>query len=912
MLPAFILGLSSFAVEDAPRYRVSLNTGWKFYQVEIENGVCTEKVVDDYTGKQCHGLVKQAQVTDENWCRSTCCGLPDCEVFQWTGRSCSTGSRGQCSNSSSGLFLARRDIPVQNFREGDSGMDDETRKETARTIRSVDSAFYTFDYDDSNWESVRVPHDMLIGISVDAGADKAHGYVPYSKGWYRLKFKAPQEITGRKVWLEFTGVMGFASIYLNHEWMTNHSNGYTSFHVDATKVIQPGKWNTLALSVDASMPDSWWYDGGGLYRGVSLLVAGMTHIRPWGVYLPALVEGPIAENGLRAAASVKAQVEVQNDKADSVDVRARIKVYRPDGALETEVTSSRETIPAGGSTTLNADFHLPQAKLWSLENPKIYSTVTQLFEGDSDAPADVMQNQFGVRQFEWTADEGFKLNGKAVKIKGFANHQDFAGVGVAVPDSVQGYRVNTLKEMGANAWRTAHNPPTPALLEQCDSQGMLVWDEHHRLHDSPDQLEALRDMLRRDRNHPSVFMWSLCNEALCEGFNATTARTMKAVVNEEDPYGQRVVSAAMNGGFHSSNFAQVLDAVGVNYNIPEYQELHDSWPKKPLLSSESSSDFSDRSVYTSDPRAKRYVSAYDVNYPMWGSTAEDAWCNVSNKKYMAGGFYWTGFDYKGEPTPYGWPNVNSHFGVIDIAGFPKDNFYYHQSVFFEAGQKPVLHVLPHWNWGDGDSACVGFCMRIADDLKSVNVWAYTNGDEVELFLNNKSLGRRLNTPCRHVEWDVMWTAGVLRAEAYASGGTKPLIVKEVETTGLPAKLRLSWDWPSRNNMERYKMVADDRETALLRVELVDAEGRMVPTASAHLEFHLTGPGRIIGLGNGDPSSHESDKPVSDVYGKRKAWNGLARALVQASSEPGNIEVMVTAPGFDGATIRLATVRGQSL
>jgi beta-galactosidase len=414
-------------------------------------------------------------------------------------------------------------------------------------------------------------------------------------------------------------------------------------------------------------------------------------------------------------------------------------------------------------------------------------------------------------------------------------------------------------------------------------------------------IDDLKTLIMRDRNHPSVIMWSLCNEALCEGFNADTAKVLKPIVKTLDPQGQRPVTAAMNGGY-GSGFQDVLDVMGVNYHIGSYDSIHKSHPNQPMIGSETSSDYSDRSIYSND-KVNNYVSAYDVNYPGWGNTAEDAWDAIASRDFISGGFYWTAFDYKGEPTPYGWPNINSHFGVIDEAGFPKDNYFYHQSVFFGPEQKPVLHLLPHWNWDQAQ--CQGLCSEQPQGSKSVNVWAYTNGDAVELFLNNKSLGRKVMPLRRHVSWQVPFAAGELRAVAYRNTSQETFATQTVTTTGKATAIALQTEWPIQGGLK-----ADGTDTALVTVKLVDEAGRMVPTASAPVQISLAGPGQIIGLGNGNPSSHEHDKPDSPTNGVHTAWNGLARIVVQATKEAGQITLQTSSAGLESAQIKIPVGKQQ--
>lgn len=365
---------------------------------------------------------------------------------------------------------------------------------------------------------------------------------------------------------------------------------------------------------------------------------------------------------------------------------------------------------------------------------------------------------------------------------------------------------------------------------------------------------------------------------------------MKPIIQKLDPKGQRPVSAAMNGGYGNA-FQDVLDLMGVNYNIGQYDKLHQSHPNQPMIGSETSSDYSDRYIYENDGKDRNYVSSYDVNHPGWGNTAEDAWSAIADRPWVAGGFYWTGFDYKGEPTPYGWPNINSHFGIIDEAGFPKDNYYYHQSVFFSPDEKPIVHIVPmHWNFDSG---------------KDVDVWVYTNGDAVELFLNGESLGHKNMTARHHVAWKVPFAAGEIRADAYREGSDGVFATETVETTGEASSIQLETDWPLSKSL-----AADNSDTALVTVRVVDDKGRTVKTASPDssmkLTFTLSGEGKIIGKGNGDPSNHEPDRPESPTYATHSIWNGLARIIVQSTHKAGAITLKAEGAGLKGATVIIKT------
>jgi beta-galactosidase len=495
-----------------------------------------------------------------------------------------------------------------------------------------------------------------------------------------------------------------------------------------------------------------------------------------------------------------------------------------------------------------------------------------------------------VRQLRFDADHGFFLNGRHVKIQGVNMHQDHAGVGVAVPDRLFEWRLERLKEMGCNAIRLSHNPVAPGLLDACDRLGFLVIAENRHLGDTyvdqtPKNTRAvehrdLTSLVRHDRNHPSIILWSLCNEQWIQGSPeaGAMARAMQQRVHELDP--TRLVTAAMNGGFSDpGGFLGVLDAIGINYHPDVYGAVHARRPATPVLATEIASEIGTRGCYETNhwddywgDRERGYVSAYSINAGPGGQTVEDAWPPVATNEFMAGGFVWSGFDYKGEPRPFGWPVINSHYGFMDICGFPKDSYYYYQSWWTG---KPVLHLLPHWNWPGREG-------------QEIPVWVHSNCQEVELFLNGVSQGRQTVQPFRHLEWKVKYAPGKLAAKGLRNG--QP-IEAVLETTGAPAQIRLIPD--------RSALAADNADLAVVGVAVLDAQGRVVPVADNKITFTVTGPAKLIGVGNGDPSSHEPDKSAI-----RSAFNGLAQALVQSTFERGRIAIKAESPGLNAASVSM--------
>ena len=497
--------------------------------------------------------------------------------------------------------------------------------------------------------------------------------------------------------------------------------------------------------------------------------------------------------------------------------------------------------------------------LWTPESPNLYKLVTSVI--DKDTCVDRVETTFGIRMVAFDKDKGFLLNGQPYELKGTCNHQDMAGVGAALPDALQYFRIAKLKEMGDNAYRTSHNAPTPELLEACDRLGMLVLDENRIVGSDEANLNYLQGQILRDRNHPCVFAWSLGNEewgSQGTASGAASIRTMQNLAHSLDP--TRECTAAVNGSYGNTGFITVLDVKGFNYNLSSIDPYRKNHLDATFIGTETASTVTTRGIYTND-LAKGYVAAYDyitknksgalVNPVTWGETAEEWWSFYDARPWMSGGFAWTGFDYRGEPTPYEWPCINSHFGIMDMCGFPKDSFYFYQSAWTT---NTVLHLLPHWNWPGKDG-------------QEINVWAYSNCKEVELFLNGQSLGKQTMKKISHLEWNVKYAPGTLSAKGFDAAG-KVIAETKVETTGEPAAIQLAPD--------RATINADGEDVSVVRVQVNDAQARMVPDATNEIIFEISGPGKIIGVGNGDPSSHEPDKFVESISSIAfTGWRSLA-------------------------------------
>jgi beta-galactosidase len=743
-------------------------------------------------------------------------------------------------------------------------------------------------FDDSEWRAVNLPHDWAVELPFEKGPavlDRDgkptghyelpdHGAKPIGRdfletsiGWYRRAFDIPAADEGKRISVEFDGVFRHAMVMFNGHYIGEEFSGYAPFRFDLTDFVNFGDKNVLSVRVDATLAEGWFYEGAGIYRHVWLTKTNPVHIAADGIYVRSEIH--------RDSATVFIQTEVHNqsDTATRCMVMPQvIERYQEGIAI---VPSSTELVPAWGSHTFELQVKIKNPRLWSVDEPNLYQVESWVKSGE--ALLDIGQTIFGIRSTRFDADKGFFLNDKPVKIKGTCNHQDHAGVGSALPDRLQSYRVERLKSMGSNAYRTSHNPPTPELLDACDRLGMMVMCETRMMSSNPEGLSQLERMIRKYRNHPSIIIWSLGNEEHEQGTTrgVKIISSMKRVAKELDP--SRPVTLAMNGNWGKGASA-VLDVQGFNYFVGNIDDFHKQFPNQPTTGTETASTVSTRGIYLDDP-VRGYKSAYDLNFPPWATTAEKWWKYFDSRAYLSGGFAWTGFDYRGEPTPYNWPCISSHFGIMDICGFPKDNYFYYQAWW---GDKPALHLFPHWNWPGKEG-------------REIDVWCHSNLDSVELFLNRASLGSQKVERNTHLAWKVKYAPGTIEARGTKDG--KIVLTEKRETTGAPIKLVLCPD--------RQKISADGEDLSVIAVEVHDAQGRIMPVASNEVTFEITGAGKLIGVGNGDPSCHESDKG-----NKRSAFNGLCMAFVQANKQAGEIRVVASASGLEGASLIISAEAAQ--
>jgi beta-galactosidase len=745
--------------------------------------------------------------------------------------------------------------------------------------------FAKADFDDSDWRSLHLPHDWAVELPFvhdDSGSGdnplRSHGYKPLGRrypetsvGWYRRAFEIPASEVGRRIWVEFDGAFRDVLVFVNGCFVGRSNNGYVPFRFDLTDFLAYGAKNYIVLRVDASFGDGWFYEGAGVYRHVWLLKTDAVHLGKWDSVVRSTVDGKVATLHLSTI--------VENGNSNAQKAKVKWKIVDARGATVATAETREQSIEDTGSTAFRATATLASPALWSVDAPNLYSAIVTV---ESEGKIlDGERVSFGVRTVAFDANKGFFLNGESLKIQGTCNHQDHAGVGAALPDRLQWFRFAVLREMGCNAVRTSHNMPTPEWVDACDRMGMMMMCETRQLSSSAEGMRQLELMVKRYRNSPSVIIWSIGNEEnqlqgpMAEQ-GARIAATMVRRCHELDP--TRVVSAAVNAD-NRKGVSDAVDLVGFNYHLDFPDAFHKDNPTRPVFGSETSSAVSTRGEYTTDWQ-RNVVDSYHGVYEL----PELWWKFYGERNWTAGGFAWTGFDYRGEPSPFGWPSVNSNFGIVDLCGFPKDYFYYYKAWW---RPEPLLHLFPHWNWHGKEG-------------NEIPVWVYSNLDEVELLVNGKSAGVQKVPHLGHLEWKVKYEPGTIEARGSKDG--KVVLIEKRETTGEPASIRLTAD--------RIEIDADGEDIAVLKVEILDRQGRPVPTANNRIGFKVSGNGVLIGVGNGNPNCQESDKEP-----RRSLFNGLAQVIVQSTMEPGSIQIEAVTedsggPELTPAKVVIATKRAQ--
>lgn len=713
------------------------------------------------------------------------------------------------------------------------------------------------DFDDNDWRDVDLPHDYLIETPFDAQNRLSHGYKFRDNAWYRKQFTMDESLRGQHFLLCFDGLAVTAEIYFNGSLIARTGSAYAEFSMDITDRIHFGaQVNTLAVFIDGLTTEGWWYEGAGIYRHVRLFAKDPLHIAHNGLWIK-----PVLTPGTENDWTVECAITAENSAYEEDEFTVRTTLY--DGEeMVAQGTAGRCLIDSDATAVAKHLLTVKNPHRWDVDDPHLYRAVVELLHDGRVIDRD--ETRIGFRTIAASVEEGFLLNGRKLLLKGTCNHQDHAGVGVAVPDSIQYYRVRRLKEMGTNAYRCSHNMPSRAILDACDELGLVVMDENRRFESRPEVLEHLRTMVLRDRNHPCVVMYSLFNEEPLQisEEGKRIYKRMKSTVKKLDD--TRLLTGAVNAAFSKEGVSSEMDIAGFNYNLGVFDETRAQMPDLPLTGAENNSAVTVRGCYRSD-RDAHVLSNYDEEAVPWGQTVRQTWKFVQEHPYVGGIFIWTGFDYRGEPSPFWWPTISSLFGIMDTCGFPKDSFYFNKACFTD---QPMLHLMPHWNWSEGET---------------VRVMTVTNGDEAELFLNGVSLGRKPSDVTTQCEWQVAFVPGILSAKAYRDG--KEIAYTEQVTAGAPVKVKILPD--------RTRISNDGADTVPLNVCVLDENGIVVPTAATHVTFEAQGDGKILGVGNGDPNCHESD-----VEPHRSLFAGWCQGLVQAFPGAKTLSVTVTAPGLE--------------
>ena len=720
------------------------------------------------------------------------------------------------------------------------------------------------DFDDRSWRKLDLPHDWCVELPFDNRGSYSHGYKAMGRnfpensvGWYRKNFSIPESDFGKRIIIDFDGVFRNSIVWVNGFYLGTEHSGYIGFSYDITDYLNYGGDNVISVRVDATMEEGWFYEGAGIYRHVWLTKLSPLHVTKDGIFITT----DLKEN----SAVIKTRTTVINEsKENSIfDIE------------ETVVDSSGKTISSGSIKNLSLKaldkeefvsiIEVANPKLWSIELPYLHKLKTVI--RSNGKIVDTYETNFGIRTVRFDPNEGFFLNGKHLKILGTNHHQDHAGVGIAIPDALQEFRIKRLKSMGSNAIRTAHNPPTPELLDACDRLGMLVLDENRLMGINEEHLNCLERLMKRDRNHPSVIIWSLGNEEWAIESNIKGARVGTTMQN----FAQRLDSSssfttALSGGWDYGT-GMVLQTMGYNYIAQgDIDEHHKKFPWQSAVGTEEGNTGGTRGIYVSDD-SKAHMAA--ANKVLGVSGTEFGWNFYAARPFLSGLFFWTGFDYRGEMNPYDWPAISSQYGLLDLCGFPKDTYYYLKSWW---GKDPVLNLYPNWKGQEG---------------KEIKVVVYSNCPQIELILNNQTLGKKDMPLNGHLEWFVNYKPGVLIARGYREN--KVVLEKKIGDAGNVNEIRLIPD--------RETIKSDGEDVSVITVQAADANGVFVPDDSSKISFSIDGPGKIIGVGNGDPSCHEPDRYFETVK-TAKIVNLKEYSVSNLNDRP---EVT---PGFDDSKWKL--------
>lgn len=719
-----------------------------------------------------------------------------------------------------------------------------------------------------DWKMVNLPHDWVVDLPYVKEASHSHGYkaVGYkfpenSVGWYRKTITVPQEDLGKHLYLQFDGIFRDARIWINGFYLGHEPSGYATQVYDITEYLNYGEDNLICVRADATLEEGWFYEGAGIYRHVWLNKTAPLHVAPFGTFVHSTLAAPFDK------AKLTIETTVENSGLQTEDYRLCHILRDADGKEVARCeTAGKPVLPKDRQLTVG-EIALDKPHLWSVDTPYLYTLLTEVYQHGK--LVDAYTTTTGIRDIRFDADKGFLLNGQPLKLKGVNMHQDHPGVGAGIPDALQVYRLKELKKFGCNAYRSSHNPMTPEMLDACDSLGILVIEENRLTGVNEEHTRLLKRMIDRDRNHPCIILWSVGNEEWGIEWKESGTRiaaTMREYCHRFDP--TRLMTVASSSG---PAILIPADVAGYNYILQNPVEQHrKDYPGRRALGSEETTGCGTRGIYF-DAHDKGHMVAHNrkPNGPdSLLNCIERGWKFYDERPYLAGLFYWTGFDYRGEPNPMKFPATGSQFGILDYCGFPKDEAWYLKSWWTN---EPVLHILPHWNLQghEGDS---------------IDIWVYSNCDEVELTVNGKKLERKPMPRNGHLSWKAVYQPGAVKAVGYKNG--KKILARTVETTGVPARISLTAD--------RSVIQADNRDVAVCNIELQDKKKRFVPTACNDLTITVSGPVRILGVGNGDPAYQATERPADTdarTY-QVKAFNGLAQVLLQSTGEAGEATLTV--------------------
>ena len=866
------------------REDITFNFGWRFSlgdAIQCPANAFSRKLEDT----ECEGLLPTRNTKQE--CRDACCEDILCAAWQYSDKQgCRIGKISDCiKKPGEGWLGEERDTPAALPPAGDGPGSKH--------------------FNDSSWVIVDVPYDGIINGTFAEMNLKSHGYLPLNTTWYRKHFNLPLEWKGQAIWIYFEGIFRASVTYLNGEPIQYHDSGYTSFTVRLDNVSSlsygEGGENENVIAVKASSGGATaysghWYEGGGIYRPVHLISADPVHFASDGVYGASQVIGQISDHypndptkGQYADVEFNPTAEIVSNKETQVEVMVKFEIYDENGRTIASASSQKVSIGAGETVFVNITISsTSKVELWSIVRPYLYKMQASLMTTSSQSPIDNVTHSIGVRHTRWDPDTGFYLNGKHFTWRGFNNHNDFTGVGVAVPDRVNLFRGQMMRAVGANAWRMSHNPPVPGLLDVLDRIGIVVWDENRLMGNYTHWMNNHRDMVKRDRNHPSIMVWSFCNEQECEfGFSSTIAEMFKEISRKADPY--RPVSANQNFNF-GNGLSQVIDIQGVSHRDGDmFDTIHSRMPTKPVIGSECCSC-----------RTQRGEDIANSSKKILGSFNAD--CNQQetgyqlDRKFVAGCMIWTLFDYFGEPTPYGWPVVVGSFGSFDVAGFPKPSAYWYRTWWYYGAKSNTsdggydIPVNPPplpdpYATSSQENMQDGYIIRIVqswEELANVTnrtIQVYTNAPMAGLTVNGKSPGVVKVSWQGWAQWDdIPYSPGKITATALDSQN-QVKATHIVETAGLaPAKIVMTINAPSERTGTGTALVLDGQDAGMVSAAIVDSQGNVVPSYSDIVTFRIvSGPGRIMGVGNGDPACHEPNRASW-----RSAYHGLARAIVQVT------------------------------